>query len=182
MSFILDALRKSESERQRGAAPALARTPIPAIKHRTPAWVWILIGVLSLTVISLAVAWWRSDALPAFSAPPGLEALPIDRTTEPRVAASSTLESGATTATLATTDPLRLHSINELAAIEPGLPDYRLEVVAYNGQDAESSSAWINGRRYFVGERIGSGPVLIEVQPDSVVLAYGGSRYLLTTR
>jgi general secretion pathway protein B len=60
MSFILDALRKSEAERQREAVPTVARTPLAPVRRQVPLWSWALIGALSLIVITLGVAWWQS--------------------------------------------------------------------------------------------------------------------------
>lgn len=57
MSFILDALRKSEGERQREEAPSLARVPLAVAKNGIPAWTWIVIGCLGVSVVALAGLW-----------------------------------------------------------------------------------------------------------------------------
>jgi general secretion pathway protein B len=56
LSFILDALRKSEHERQRQAGPSIADLPIARPAARTPPWVWVALCAL-LTVNVIAVAW-----------------------------------------------------------------------------------------------------------------------------
>ena len=56
MSFILDALRKSEHERQRQAGPSIADLPIARQAARTPPWIWVALGAL-LTVNVIVVAW-----------------------------------------------------------------------------------------------------------------------------
>ena len=61
MSFILDALRKSEHERQRGAAPGIANVPFGAPRKVLPAWAVALIVVLALAVLALGGAWLRSE-------------------------------------------------------------------------------------------------------------------------
>jgi general secretion pathway protein B len=61
MSFILDALRKSEHERQRGAAPGIANVPFGAPRKVLPAWAVALIVVLTLAVLGLGGAWLRSE-------------------------------------------------------------------------------------------------------------------------
>jgi general secretion pathway protein B len=61
MSFILDALRKSEHERQRSAAPGLAQVPFGTTRHELPSWAIALIVVLSLAVLALGGAWLRSQ-------------------------------------------------------------------------------------------------------------------------
>ena len=61
MSFILDALRKSEHERQRSAAPGIANVPFGAPRKVMPAWAVALIVVLALAVLALGGAWLRSE-------------------------------------------------------------------------------------------------------------------------
>jgi general secretion pathway protein B len=61
MSFILDALRKSEHERQRGATPGLANVPFGAPRKVLPFWASALIVVLALAVLALGGAWLRSE-------------------------------------------------------------------------------------------------------------------------
>src|SRR5690606_30720175 len=57
MSYILDALRKSESERHQGEVPNLGANPmlIHARRDERPIWPYVLIGVLALNVIVLVV-------------------------------------------------------------------------------------------------------------------------------
>jgi len=65
MSFILDALKKSESERQRQAGPALLEMRIVRPARRLPIWA-LVVGVL--LIISVGVlAWlaWRPAPAPA---------------------------------------------------------------------------------------------------------------------
>ena len=61
MSFILDALKKSEAERQNRAGAAISTTPRASQQTRLPAWAVALMGALSMAVVMLAWAWWRSQ-------------------------------------------------------------------------------------------------------------------------
>jgi len=72
MSFILDALRKSEHERQRTAMPGIAQVPFGLPRREMPSWAVALIVVLALALLALGGAWWRSTR-PDSSAP--LEAI-----------------------------------------------------------------------------------------------------------
>lgn len=59
MSLILDALKKSEAERQRGQAPGLFVEQAPLVRARregTPAWAYALAALL---LVVLAVFGWR---------------------------------------------------------------------------------------------------------------------------
>ena len=72
MSFILDALRKSEHERQRSAAPGLSHVPFATPRRELPRWALLVIGVLAAAVLLLGGAWWqsqRSVSAPAASSP-----------------------------------------------------------------------------------------------------------------
>lgn len=60
MSFILDALRKSEHERQRSAVPGLTQVPAATASSEVPRWVLPVIGALAAGVLVLGGAWWQS--------------------------------------------------------------------------------------------------------------------------
>ena len=55
MSFILDALRKSEHDRQRTTGPALAEVPVAPARPRTNLWAPIAVALL---VVNFAVIGW----------------------------------------------------------------------------------------------------------------------------
>ncbi|MBN1240036.1 MAG: general secretion pathway protein GspB [Gammaproteobacteria bacterium] len=74
MSFILDALRKSESERQQDTRPSIARIPDAVPPRRLPAWALGTMAVLSLGVVGLGVAWWQTARPPSSAAAPALDA------------------------------------------------------------------------------------------------------------
>ena len=82
MSFILDALRKSEHERQRSAVPGLSHVPLAAARREVPGWTLVLIGALGAAVLALGGAWWQSQRslrAPAASSPAAVAA-PVDPT------------------------------------------------------------------------------------------------------
>jgi|SRR5579862_859596 len=70
MSFILDALKKSESERQRQAGPALLEMRIVRPARQLPVWVMIVGGVLILSVAALAWLVLKPSPAPAVAAVP----------------------------------------------------------------------------------------------------------------
>lgn len=69
MSYILDALRRAESERQRGQVPGLGAAPLPvsqtAAATGSRGWRWI-VPVLLLLAAAGAMLWWlqQPPALP----------------------------------------------------------------------------------------------------------------------
>lgn len=90
MSYILDALRKADAERERGAVPSIhtqsRRMPDfddedPGHARGIPSWAWLVLG-LSLAAL-LAGGWWQFGAssepaaVAAASSTPPLPALPV---------------------------------------------------------------------------------------------------------
>ena len=68
MSFILDALKKSESERQRQSTPGFAEVPTRVESRRPPAWLWIVAILLLVNVAALLGLYFRPAApVPAVS-------------------------------------------------------------------------------------------------------------------
>jgi len=57
VSFILDALRKSEHERQRSTVPGLAQVPLATPQPQMPRWAVAVIGGLGAAVLALGSAW-----------------------------------------------------------------------------------------------------------------------------
>jgi general secretion pathway protein B len=56
MSFILDALKKSEAERRQGEIPRLQNDPFSPAPRRRPVWPFLL--VLALLLNGVVVGWW----------------------------------------------------------------------------------------------------------------------------
>ncbi len=78
MSFILDALKKSETERQRQNTPGFADVPDATSPPRAPRWLWVLGGLLGINLVVLLGVMLRPELNPttAISAP--TEAIPAD--------------------------------------------------------------------------------------------------------
>ena len=209
MSFILDALRKSEHERQRSAIPGLAQVPSATANPEIPRWVLPVIGVLAAAVLVLGGAWWQSTSGPADGAAPTVERSvelppPSLRSAVPQQAAPSRpLSQDPSGASLASA------AAPSSDAAETGAP----AVVALPPLDAPSDTpalptpaalaaegvllptlrlelhafsaqprerfVFINGRKYVEGERLVEGPQLVEIEPKGAVLTHAGRRFLL---
>ncbi len=61
MSFILDALKKSESERQRRNTPGIADVPQATGSQPVPRWIWILGSLLAINTVVLIGLVLRPD-------------------------------------------------------------------------------------------------------------------------
>lgn len=62
MSFILDALKKSESDRQGNSRPGFADVPAGSAQSRAPRWIWLVSGLLGINAIVIAGLWLGSRA------------------------------------------------------------------------------------------------------------------------
>ena len=68
MSFILDALRKSETDRQRQSVPGLVDAGFRPPARRRGIWVPVLVLVLVANLVLMGVFWLRRNAGPAAEA------------------------------------------------------------------------------------------------------------------
>lgn len=100
MSFILDALRKSEHERQRQAGPGLAEAAVAAPRTRTHAWATaaIVLFVVNLAVVGVLLMRRAQDAAttsapatpsPSSAGPGAVEPRPTAAASEPPPVATS---------------------------------------------------------------------------------------------
>lgn len=79
MSFILDALRKSDQQRQRSATPTLTGAQMPAAESRQPALLWYGVIAALLVGAGIVIGWLQQappQALPA--ALPSVATRPVD--------------------------------------------------------------------------------------------------------
>jgi general secretion pathway protein B len=208
VSFILDALRKSEHERQRSAVPGLAQVPLATPPAHLPRWTMIVMGLLVAAVLALGLAWWQSarepveltaapatverpvPLPPAPAAPP--ERVATVRTVQPEPASPAPADSLATAAEPSVVadapPPPAPTAIDEpvptaaaLAAEGIALPELRLELLAFREQPRDRF-VFINGRKYVEGERLVEGPQLVSIQPTGAVLLQTGRRFLLLSQ
>lgn len=120
MSLILEALRKSEAERRRGAAPdvAMELPPTPAARARAmPAWLVPALVIGALAIVAALWWWQRAPVSPVPAALPAADDIAAARTAEPVVVAAMQPQPvmPPTAATPATTPPPN-------AAISPSPP------------------------------------------------------------
>jgi len=94
MSFILDALRKSEHDRQRQTGPGLAEVPVAVARPRTNVWATAAIALLLVNLIGIGVlllhrANHEAPAANPASAPPATAATPPANPTAAQAPASA---------------------------------------------------------------------------------------------
>jgi len=200
MSFILDALRKSENERQQSAVPSIS--DVPAVVHdaRVPKWVVGIIATLSAGILVLGWAWWQSggEGNVANVRPSGV--LPQTQTVSPASTASTVRnlarEPGAGTASVSqqtsaspvvqpapepdtATMVIGPPTMMELLAAGTVLPEMTLELHVYSGTPAQRFIR-INSASYREGDVLSEGPRVISITQEGVILDYQGQEFLLS--
>lgn len=76
MSFILDALKKSETERQRGDAPALHEMKMAPARQGVATWLIVLAALLAINIVVLTVVLLRGNHGAPVAADAGTESAP----------------------------------------------------------------------------------------------------------
>lgn len=170
MSYILDALRKSEAERNRDVAPGLLTAGSPTSRARSLVTVSLIV-VLALNAVLLAA--WLSGWRPTFepeSTPSSVDT--FDATVERP--ASRQLVQPQQTATV--TPPAPTPAILPPPANDASLlPSFEFSTHVYSS-DPELRAVTIEGRRFQEGDTIAPDVRLIEITESGAVLDYRGAR------
>lgn len=193
MSFILDALKKSEAERQRQAGPALFEAPSATPRRGIPTWViatgavlvlanllgllWVLqrdpTAAVSPTPVAATTA--PVATLPAAAATAGTSATPVGNDS-PVGALIAPLEPDPSLADAP--EPPRIANLKHYAALGTSAPVLRLDLHVYSSDRADRY-ALINMRKLREGETTEDGIVVKEITRSGVVLLYRGEELLL---
>jgi general secretion pathway protein B len=132
MSFILDALKKSELERQRQSIPGLMDSGTPGVRARFPRWAIALVVLLGINLIALLVVLMRSGAPPASA----LHATAAP--TPARSAMRSPTSAGAEAPASAPGDAQRFSPLDSAPVYAPEIPAVGESAV---GEPADGSAA-----------------------------------------
>jgi general secretion pathway protein B len=207
MSFILDALKKSEAERQRTSTPGIADIPAARIEPRTPRWLWIVgsLLVVNLTVLAGLLVWFGAetrpvetitkaletpDVVPAATQPSFSELVaeakekhreiePVPEPAESRTAPATESRSPEPQAQSRPTVVSSAKTLNELRATGVlQLPDLHLDLHVYSDTPSDRFII-INMTKYAEGAALREGPRVTEITPDGVLLEHQGVAFLL---
>jgi general secretion pathway protein B len=209
MSFILDALKKSETDRQQQGSAEFAGVPTSNRRESPPRWLWALGLLLAINLVVLVGLIFRPDPSPPVAVPAPVatqttqaapektdafaEQLAAARQNAPRPEVS---EPEAVQTSVAETAPPGARSTNQAstsqASTNLSLPTIH-EVVA-NGtitlpelhvdihvysELPEDRFVFINMNKHKEGTRLTEGPLVREITPQGVVLDHNGTSFLL---
>ncbi len=213
MSFILDALKKSETERQQQTGAEFSNVPTGSGGQQSLKWLWILAALLGVNFAVLLGILLRPDTPP--QAPPVVEVpaaatgeMPAAAAAEPSfeeqvaearqqqaareqaarndVTVPASAQPIAVAAPETTTIPavqrpvaMRVPTIDELRLNGSLLlSDLHLDIHVYSDIPDERF-VFINMAKHREGSQLDEGPVVNEITPDGVILAYQGMTFLL---
>lgn len=201
MSFILDALKKSETDRQQKGAAEFANVPASSGRREgPPAWLWI-VGVLLLVNLAVLIGIFLrpevaavepagidaaappSQALNEFAsqvatarenAPPREE--PVATQEQP---VQNTVAPASVEVAEQPIDTIGLPGIQQLqGGGSLALPELHVDIHVYS-EVAADRFVFINMVKYKEGSQLAEGPRVEAITPDGVVLSHDGSKFLL---
>lgn len=205
MSYILDALRRAESERERGNVPGLHANPIPADhadddETAAPArrWLW---GAAVLALGAAALATWLlwPGAAPApvqlASAPPPIQRPPaaapqpgpelkrlepapfiIETPVETRASPAPPVMASAPTTPPAATERSVPALVELPEAFRRSLPPLATSGAMYSDAPAQRMLI-VNGQLFREGDKIADGLVLEQIQLKRAIFSARGERF-----
>lgn len=193
MSFILDALRKSESSRLRQDQPAIFAVRGAAARPGLPAWALVLVALLVINLLVVGYALWRDDpgaarepdgsAIASATAPMAASvASPAATAVAPSSAPTAGAGSPRSAASAAKAVPRSADpspaaiTRDDLLARGANVPPAELNMHVY---DAEPRARFVllNGQRLREGETSREGLVLERITADGVILRYGTASF-----
>ena len=179
MSYILDALKKSERERALGRVPTLD-TPVAAPRRR--AWRWAA-AAAALLALAGGAGWWlapRQAVAPATPAAGTGPAPAAARAPAPRApTAASAVPPGPPPAPAAAPGASAPATPAPAVARAGGdLPEVEVNVISYS-RAPERRFVMINLQRYREGETTREGLRILRIAADGVEVVYRGERRFL---
>ena len=207
MSFILDALKKSETERQQQGPSDFANVPSSTESPGVPRWLWVLGLLLAVNLAVLLGVLLRDDEPGIDSAPAEASRVQQESASGPsfseRIREARERETAASVSTAAAPEPVaqpaatqqpsapvqsrpqpeftlaELPTADELRATgQLQLSDLHLDIHVYSEKPAERF-VFINMVKHREKSRLAEGPIVQEITPEGVILDYSGTRFLL---
>ncbi len=184
MSFILEALKKSENKRRikSGQSPRTIHEPAPRNYVRSRVWV---LGVLILLVVNAALLLWvfpsRQQSPPQTTETVSVDVAPAKSAiTEPLVLQKR--QPSANDLPVPRNDK-KIYSFGQLpVVIQRKIPPLQMSLHAYNREDATASLVQLSDRMMREGDMVTDNIRLEQITADGAVLHYDGYRFLLPRR
>lgn len=198
MSFILDALKKSETERQNQGTAEFANVPSSAGGPRAPRWLWLIAALLVVNVVVLLGLWLREEAPSVVPSRVALsqaaqqtdtvtsfaERVARARSNQPprqvdsaavpsqdAIAPAADPPAAASLQLLPSANQLRLNGTLQMAELH-------LDIHVYSDVPADRF-VFINMTKHRENSQLIEGPLVKEITREGVILSYQGTDFLL---
>ena len=200
MSFILDALKKSEADRQRQKPPGFASVPDAGASRSPHKWIWLVALLLGINLVALFGVLYMANRQPvAVVATP---ALPDGNKDQSAVSFSEIVAEAKRTQAPLREDTAREADSVPVAAVNANassasaisesyetfsdlqargvlsLPELHLDIHVFSGEPADRF-VFINMTKYRENSKLSEGPVVKQITAEGVVLGYQGTDFLL---
>jgi len=199
MSFILEALKKSENKHRRNGRqnPRSIHEPMPRNKARSRFWVLGILLLLTVNAVFLLwffAPWQKSPArqstdvlstdtqLMKTTSPPPQAIVPAEQShVVPKPV--RTEEKPAVQALPVPRNDKQVYSFGQLpVSIQKKIPPLQMSLHAYNRADGSASLVQLNDRIMREGDAITDNILLQKITADGAVLRYDGYLFLLPRR
>ena len=181
MSYILDALKKSERARALGDVPTLQSPGGSGFDHATGRrwrWLWVLLFIVAVAASALA-AWQfaRRATEPVATAQPIQRPAPAATVPTRSAPATAPAAPGPVVVTPPRPEGASIPWLRELdASVRKALPALTLNVLSYS-EAPEQRFVMIDLATYHEGDPIDSDLRLESIHPDGAVFNYLGQRF-----
>jgi len=188
MSFILDALKKSETDRQQQTGSEFASVPSSSGNPNSLKWLWILGALLLVNAVVLFGVLIRDDA------PAQDVTITTPQNSDEETVAQPTFEEQVAAAKLNQPPPASISQAEPPAPSSSGariltinevrlngtvqLTDLHLDIHVYSDVPAERF-VFINMSKLREGSQLDEGPTVTEITLDGVILEHQGTTFLL---
>ncbi|HET7587841.1 MAG TPA: general secretion pathway protein GspB [Gammaproteobacteria bacterium] len=198
MSLLLDALKRSEQDRQQTLKDRLGQAgPAPGVAQKRAPWALAIVILLGINA-ALVVSWLRTPERPSLKQVPAIETARPAPITQPDVrslaneaalaapaeasSSSSLVPPAAAKESERTIESGEAPALDTLPeSIRRGLPELHMQIHVYADNPADRF-VMINMHRYAEGDTLATGPKVIRIRPDGVVLRYRDRSFLLPRR
>lgn len=199
MSFILDALKKSETERQNQGKAEFAAVPSSADGPRAPRWVWPLGALLAVNLVVLLGLLMRDEAPSVVPSHGDLsrtveqadadtsfaERVAEARTNQPRRQMDTAAEPADDVVAPAVDPPVPAASLQLLPTANQlrvdgtlQMAELHLDIHVYSDAPADRF-VFINMAKHRENSQLVEGPLVKEITREGVILSYRGTDFLL---
>ena len=182
MSFILDALKKSERERQKRIAPKMSNILLEQPKFNHPKWLIVIISMLIIIISLLTLSILSPNLINIFN---NDDYIAIELPQEKKIAPKVQIKDPETQKIKEISNEVSVINPSEIFNIDIAnltynlsLPDLHIDIHVYSEVPNERF-VFINMKKYKEGEALIYGPYIQTITVEGVILNYKNINFLL---